>query len=283
MAPEDLRARTDAELFQHFHEIEARADARRRRRVRAVNILGRTLVLAVLLGLWSLVAAFYPPILVPGPVETWHAFLADSATIWKNTPATLIEIALGFLLGSALGIGLGALIAQSRWAEVVIAPYLVVSQAVPKVALAPILVIFLGFGIASKVAMAALIAFFPLLENTTAGLRRVDPDSLRLLQSLGASRWQIFVKLRIFSALPLVFAGLRVAAVLATLGAVVAEFVAGNKGLGALLVTSMGTLTTPLLYATMVVLTALACGVYVFAQWLEHKALSRYNLTTPGG
>jgi NitT/TauT family transport system permease protein len=150
------------------------------------------------------------------------------------------------------------------------------------VALAPLFIIFLGYGLGSKVAMAALIAFFPLLENTTTGLRRVDRDSLRLLQSLGATRWQIFVKLRIFSALPLVFTGLRIAAVLATLGAIVAEFVAGNKGLGALLVISMGTLTTPLLYATMVILTALACAVYVCAQWLEHKALQRYNLTTPG-
>jgi NitT/TauT family transport system permease protein len=219
---------------------------------------------------------------VPGPGDTWQAFLADRATIWKNTPSTLIEIALGFLAGSVVGTGLGALIAQSRWAEVIITPYLVVSQAIPKVALAPILIIFLGYGIASKIALAALIAFFPLLENTITGLRRVDPDGLRLLQSLGATRWQIFVKLRVFSALPLVFAGLRIAAVLATLGAIVAEFVAGNTGLGALLVTSMGTFSTPLMYATMVVLTALAFGVYLLAERLEHAALKRYNLAAPG-
>jgi len=131
------------------------------------------------------------------------------------------------------------------------------------------------------VAMAALIAFFPLLENTIAGLRRVDPDSLRLLQSLGATQWQIFTKLRVFGALPLVFAGLRIAAVMATLGAIVAEFVAGNRGLGALLVVSMGTFSTPLLYATMVVLTALAFSVYLLATWLERKALHRYNLAAP--
>jgi NitT/TauT family transport system permease protein len=152
---------------------------------------------------------------------------------------------------------------------------------VPKVALAPILVILLGYGLAPKVAMAALIAFFPLLENTIAGLRRVDLDSLRLLQSLGATQWQIFTKLRAFCALPLVFAGLRIAAVMATLGAIVAEFVAGNRGLGALLVVSMGTFSTPLLYATMVVLTALAFSVYLLATWLERKALHRYNLAAP--
>jgi NitT/TauT family transport system permease protein len=282
MAAERLHARTDAELFRHFHDIEVKAEAQRRRRTRAINLVGRAVLLGVFLGIWWLAAAFYPPVLVPSPEETWQAFLSGKDTIWQNTPTTLLEIALGFLSGSALGIGLGVLVAQSRWAEVIITPYLVVSQAVPKVALAPILIIFLGFGIWSKVAMAALIAFFPLLENAITGLRRVDPDVLRLLQSLGASKWQVFLKLRVYSALPLVFAGLRIAAVLATLGAIVAEFVAGNKGLGALLVISMGTFSTPLMYATMVVLTAIAFGVYVLAQWVEQTVLKRYNLATPG-
>jgi NitT/TauT family transport system permease protein len=218
-------------------------------------------------------------LLVPGPGATWQAFLEGRNTIWQNVPITIAEIVLGFLLGSLLGIGLAALIVQSRWAEVAIRPYLVVSQALPKIALAPILIIFLGYGLAPKVAIAALIAFFPLLENTITGLQRVDTDSLRLVQSLGGSPWQIFVKLRIFSALPLMFAGLRIAAVLATLGAIVAEFVAGNKGLGALLVISLGTFSTPLMYATMAVLTALGLGVYLAAQWVERKALARYNLS----
>jgi NitT/TauT family transport system permease protein len=282
MAPEGLQDRTDAELFRHFHAMEAKAEAQRRRRTRATNFLGRSVLLMAFLGSWSLVAAYYPPVLVPGPGDTWQALLSGKDAIWENTPTTLLEIVLGFLSGSVLGIGLGALIAQSRWAEVVITPYLVVSQAVPKVAVAPILIIFLGYGIGSKVAIAALIAFFPLIENTIMGLRRVDPDSLRLLQSLGATKWQVFLKLRIFSALPLVFAGLRIAAVLATLGAIVGEFVAGNEGLGALLVISMGTFSTPLMYATMVVLTVLAFGVYVLVQWVERKALKRYNLAAPG-
>ena len=287
MAPEGLqgqtlKAKSDAELFRHFHAVETAAEARRKRRARAANFLGRSVLLLALLGCWWLVAAYYPPVLVPGPGDTWHAFLDGRDTIWGNTPITLLEIFLGFLSGSVLGIGLGALIAQSRWAEVIVTPYLVVAQAVPKVALAPILIIFLGYGIGSKVAIAALIAFFPLLENTILGLRRVDPDSLRLLQSLGASKWQVFLKLRLFSALPLVFAGLRIAAVLATLGAIVGEFVAGNNGLGALLVISMGTFSTPLMYATMVVLTVLAFAVYVLVQWLELKALTKYNLAAPG-
>ena len=281
MSPRLAADKTDAELVEHFYARAVRAETEQRWRVRRTTRVGQVVVLLALLGAWWAAAAVYPPVLVPGPAATVEAFFDGRATLWENTPITIAEIVLGFLVGSLLGIGLGIAIAQSRWAEVILTPYLVVSQAVPKVALAPILIIVLGYGLASKVAVAALIAFFPLLENTIAGLRQVDPDSLRLLQSLGATRWQIFTKLRVFTALPLIFAGLRIAAVLATVGAIVGEFVAGNRGLGALLVTSMGTFSTSLLYATMGVLTVLACGVYLAARSGERRALARYNLAPP--
>jgi NitT/TauT family transport system permease protein len=281
MPPRLAADKTDAELVEHFYARAVRAETEQRWRVRRTTRVGQVVVLLALLGAWWAAAAVYPPVLVPGPAATVEAFFDGRATLWENTPITIAEIVLGFLVGSVLGIGLGIAIAQSRWAEVILTPYLVVSQAVPKVALAPILIIVLGYGLASKVAVAALIAFFPLLENTIAGLRRVDPDSLRLLQSLGATRWQIFTKLRVFTALPLIFAGVRIAAVLATVGAIVGEFVAGNRGLGALLVTSMGTFSTSLLYATMGVLTVLACGVYLAARSGERRALARYNLASP--
>jgi len=281
MPPRLAADKTDLELVEHFYARAVRAETEQRRRVRRTTRVGQVVVVLALLGAWWAAAAVYPPVLVPGPAATVQAFFDGRATLWENTPITIAEIVLGFLVGSLLGIGLGIAIAQSRWAEVILTPYLVVSQAVPKVALAPILIIVLGYGLASKVAVAALIAFFPLLENTIAGLRQVDPDSLRLLQSLGATRWQIFTKLRVFTALPLIFAGLRIAAVLATVGAIVGEFVAGNRGLGALLVTSMGTFSTSLLYATMGVLTVLACGIYLAARSGERRALARYNLAPP--
>jgi NitT/TauT family transport system permease protein len=281
MPPRLAADKTDAELVEHFYARAVRAETEQRWRVRRTTRVGQVVVLLTLLGAWWTAAAVYPPMLIPGPTATVQAFFDGRATLWENAPITIAEIVLGFLVGSLLGIGLGIAIAQSRWAEVILTPYLVVSQAVPKVALAPILIIVLGYGLASKVAVAALIAFFPLLENTIAGLRQVDPDSLRLLQSLGATRWQIFTKLRVFTALPLIFAGLRIAAVLATVGAIVGEFVAGNRGLGALLVTSMGTFSTSLLYATMGVLTVLACGVYLAARSGERRALARYNLAPP--
>lgn len=270
---------SNAELFARFYAKELDVERANRARQRIIYAAGRAFILGAFIFAWWLVAQFYPPLLVPSPFETWDGFMDGRAEIWKHTPITLVEIGLGFLVGSVMGIGLGSLVAQSKLAEVALRPYIIISQAVPKVALAPILIIFLGFGIGPKVGIAALICFFPLLENTITGLRRVDPDSYRLFESLGASKWQIFLKLRLYSALPMIFGGLRIAAVLATLGAIVAEFVAGNAGLGALLVISMGTFSTKLMYAVMVVLTLMAFTVYLITLWLEHLALERTNLS----
>ncbi|MSQ25168.1 MAG: ABC transporter permease [Dehalococcoidia bacterium] len=277
LAPAQLGG-NDADLFARFYAQEMEQERVKRVRRRVIYAVGRALILGAFIFAWWFTAKFYPPLLVASPAEAWDGFMDGRSEIWKHAPTTVVEIALGFAVGSVLGIGLGALIAQSRLAEVVLRPYIIVSQAVPKIALAPILIIFLGFGVGPKVAIAALICFFPLLENTITGLRRVDPDSYKLFQSLGASKMQVFLKLRLYSALPLIFGGLRIAAVLATLGAIVAEFVAGNAGLGALLVISLGTFQTKLMYAVMVVLTLMAYTVYIITQWVEHKALERTNM-----
>ncbi len=279
MSTQSQRLRgSDDELFQHFYEVEVQAERMRKRQQSVINFAGRLVMVGAIIGGWFLLASFYPPLIVPDLIETWQGFVKGREEIWENLLPTVIEIALGFTMGVVGGLGLGSLIAQSKWAEVVIRPYLVISQAVPKVVLVPILIILLGFGILPKITIAALICFFPLLENTITGLLRVDPDSLRLFQSLGASKWKIFLKLRVYSALPLVFAGIRIAAVLATLGAIVAEYFAGNEGLGALLAISLGLLNGKLMYATMVVLTMLAFTVYVSALHLERKVLEKNNL-----
>lgn len=279
MSTQSQRLRgSDDDLFRHFFEVEVQAERMRKRQQSVINFVGRLVMVGAIIGGWFLLASFYPPLIVPDMIETWQGFVKGKEEIWENLLPTVIEIALGFAMGVAGGLGFGALIAQSKWAEVVIRPYLVISQAVPKVVLVPILIILLGFGILPKITIAALICFFPLLENTITGLSRVDPDSLRLFQSLGASQWKIFLKLRVYSALPLVFAGIRIAAVLATLGAIVAEYFAGNKGLGAQLAISLGLLNGKLMYATMVVLTMLAFTVYVSALYVERKVLEKNNL-----
>jgi NitT/TauT family transport system permease protein len=155
----------------------------------------------------------------------------------------------------------------------VLNPYIIASQAMPKLALAPIFVMWFGFGILPKVIIAALIAFFPLFENTITGLNEVDPDKVELFRSLNATPWQVFAKLRLPNAVPFLFAGLRVAVVLSVVGAIVGEYVGANRGLGALIIASQGTMDTPLMFAVFVVLTVLGYALYRGMEGLERLCL----------
>jgi NitT/TauT family transport system permease protein len=188
---------------------------------------------------------------------------------------TLCEILLGFLGGSLLGSTLGALVAMSPVVQRVLQPYIIASQAMPKLALAPLFILWCGFGIFPKALIAALIAFFPLFENTLTGLRQVDADSVDLFRMLGASRWHLFLKLRLPHAVPYLFAGLRVAMVLSVVGAVVGEYVGASKGLGALIVASQGMMDTTLMFAVFVVLTVLGIMLYQLVVWCERLVLAR--------
>src|SRR5439155_22393737 len=196
-----------------------------------------------------------------------------SGLLWAHLWVTLAEVLLGFLFGSALGIGLGAPVAHSARIGGVLRPYIVASQAMPKLALPPILVVWFGFDLTPKVVVTALISFFPLFENMVAGLQAVDPDQVELFRSLRANRWQTFLKLRLPSAVPFIVAGLRVALILSLVGAVVAEFVGANKGLGALIVGAQGTMNTPLMFAVFVVLTAVGIALSLLADFAERLAL----------
>src|SRR5207253_3456801 len=153
----------------------------------------------------------------------------------KHFSPTLLETLLGFLLGSALGFFLGAAVALNRYVEYFFYPYIVMFQSLPKVALAPLIVVWFGLGLTSKVVNAALVAFFPLMVNTIVGLRSAEPDRVELMRSLDASETQIFWMLRLPGALPFIMAGLEVAMIFALIGAIVAEFVGATKGLGVLI------------------------------------------------
>jgi NitT/TauT family transport system permease protein len=197
----------------------------------------------------------------------------SSGQIWPHLATTLAEVLLGFALGTVLGIGGGAMVAHSPLLRRVLSPYLVASQALPKLALAPLLVLWLGYDLAPKVVITALVAFFPLLENTVVGLNDVAPEKLELFRLLRASAWQTFIKLRVPTALPYLFAGLRVAIVLSVVGAVVGEYVGANRGLGALIIASQGTMDTPLMFAVLVLLTAIGIGLYLVVVLTERLTL----------
>jgi len=258
-----------------------RSDATTARRIPrpGKEIVLACLLLLMLLAAWELAvrARGIPPLLIPAPSVVWESLVAHlrSGFLLRHLGVTLSEILLGFSLGGVLGMGLGIGVALSPLLRDVLHPYLIASQAMPKLALAPIFVMWFGFGILPKVLITALIAFFPLFENTVAGLNEVDADALDLFRGLGATRWQTLCWLRLPNAAPFVVAGLKVAMVLSIVGAVVAEYVGANRGLGALIISSQGMLDTPLMFAVFVLLVVLGVTLYQAVVLIERACLAR--------
>jgi NitT/TauT family transport system permease protein len=183
-------------------------------------------------------------------------------TLGRHFSVTLIETLAGFVIGSLAGILLGTLIALSQLMNRILYPYIIVLQVIPKVAIAPLLVIWLGYGIESKIVMAVLISFFPLLVNTIAGLQSIQPEYLDLLTALTANRWQSFRYVRFPNALPFIFAGLEAGIVLAIIGALVGEFVGSGVGLGYLIMLHNANMNIPGVFAVMAILSALGIVLY---------------------
>ena len=203
------------------------------------NIALSVLLFCASVGAWEGVVRLFevPAFILPPPSQValalWRGFA--SGLYLQHLWHTLLETMLGFIAGSALGLVLGTAVALSRPIEFFLYPYIVMFQSLPKVALAPLIVVWFGLGLTSKVINAALIAFFPLLVNTMVGLRSADEERVSLMRSLAASERQIFWMLRLPNSLPFVMAGLDVAMIFALIGAIVAEFVGAQKGLGMLI------------------------------------------------
>jgi NitT/TauT family transport system permease protein len=203
------------------------------------NVLLTVLLFCVSITVWETTVRLLevPAFVVPPPskvvVALWRGFA--SGLYLKHLYYTVLETILGFLLGSALGFFLGTAVATNRYVEFFLYPYIVMFQSLPKIALAPLIIIWFGLGLSSKVVNAALVAFFPLLVNTMVGLRSADEDRVSLMRSLAASDRQIFWMLRLPNALPFVMAGLDVAMIFALIGAIVGEFVGAQSGLGMLI------------------------------------------------
>jgi NitT/TauT family transport system permease protein len=218
-------------------------------RQRRANPLASTrvqsiLLLITLLGSWEAAVRWFklPRHLVPPvsdiAVALWRGFATGPMAkdgFWYHGGVTLAEILLGFFIGSGIGLAIGIVVSQMPKLEALLEPYVAALQSVPKVAVAPIIVVWLGFGISSKVVIICLLTFFPVLVTGIAGFKAVDPDRIDLLRSLSATRWQIFLKAKFPSALPYIFAGLNMAAAFSVVGAVVGEFVGAQAGLGVLI------------------------------------------------
>jgi len=212
-------------------------------------------------------------IVVPPPSAVWERFTEDPGFFWREGAWTLYEATLGLLLSAAVAISLAVIMAHSATAERALFPLAIVMKVTPVVAIAPVLVIAFGYGMAPKVATAALISFFPLLANAVSGFRDVDLGTLEFLRSLRASRWQLFWKLRVPSALPYLFAALKVTFPLALIGAVVAEWFTGDKGLGFVVFVARGNLDTPTLFAAIGVLAITGVTINVLISLAERRLL----------
>jgi NitT/TauT family transport system permease protein len=236
------------------------------------------LALLLFLGLWSLIVRLgdYPPFILPSPLQVYGKFLTvvSDGTLWRHIRITLVEIFWGLALGLSLAISLGYLLAKSRLLERILSPYIVAFQAIPIIALAPLLVIWFGYGSFSKILTCALVVFFPILINTIVGIRAVEEELVDLMRSLEASRWQIFIMLEVPAALPVLFGGLRIGVTLSVIGAVVGEFVGADRGLGFLVNLSGGLFDTPLTFVALFVLGGIAIGLYLAVAALEGFLLS---------
>jgi NitT/TauT family transport system permease protein len=230
---------------------------------------------------WHLLTRYgnIPNFILPSPLSVWTRFIktVNDGSLPYHTGITLSEIVLGLLTGVLFATIIGYILAKSRSLERVLSPYLVASQAIPVVAIAPLLVIWLGDGILSKVVICALIVFFPVLVNTIVGVRAVPTALYDLMNSLHATRSQILWKVEVPASLPVFLGGLRIGATLSVIGAIVGELVSAEKGLGFLLQLGDFQYDTPMVFVAVFMLIALALMLYGVVRLLENKFLKWQN------
>jgi NitT/TauT family transport system permease protein len=236
------------------------------------------LALFIFLCVWQLIVELgsYPAFILPSPALVFRKFVlaSNDGTLLHHAWATLREVFLGLGLGLTIATSLGYIFAKSKPLERLLSPYIVASQSIPIVALAPLLVIWFGFGMLSKVIVCALTVFFPVLINTIVGLRSVDENLVDLMRSYGATRRQMFTMLEIPAALPVLLGGLKIGVTLSVIGAVVGEFVAADEGLGFLVNLSRGLFDTPMMFVALFTLVIIALSLYGSVVLLENRLLS---------
>jgi NitT/TauT family transport system permease protein len=240
------------------------------------------LAAAAFVAAWQLVASVgnYPAFVLPGPGLVLDRFVRawTAGTIPTHAGATLVEVLLGLLVGGGLGLVIGLVLARSALAERLLSPYLVAAQATPILALAPLIYLWLGSGLASRVLICSLIVFFPIAVATMVGIRSVDSRLLELARSLRATRGQVLWEFQIPGALPQILGGFRVGVTLAVVGAIVAEWAGADRGLGVLINLARGSLfDTPLLFAALLTTAGLGVLLYLLVILIERQLVGRWR------
>jgi NitT/TauT family transport system permease protein len=224
---------------------------------------------------WELAVRFLgiKEYLLPPPTRVWSEFLKRADIVMASASVTTQEILAGYLLAIVVSVPLAMAIAFSRFMENAVYPVIVFLQIIPKIAIAPLFIIWFGFGFMPKLLLVFLLSFFPIVVASIAGFKSVDPDIMDFARTTGAGGWRLFVKIRLPQALPQIFTGLKVGAALSATAAVVAEFVASDKGLGYLLLQYNGQLETPMVFAIVVLLSLIGLAVYYAVELLERFAI----------
>lgn len=232
-------------------------------------------ILLVVLILWEFYVAKkeIPVFILPPPSKIVVTIFQEHDQLLKHSMVTLQEMLLGFALAVSVGMPLAVLMFEFPILERAFYPYVIGSQTVPVFAIAPLLVLWFGFGIASKVMMAAIIVFFAIVLTTLDGLKSTDPDTVNLFRILRASRWQILWKVRIPTALPFIFSGAKIGISISTIGAVIGEWVGASAGLGYLMLYANATLKVSLVFAAIFCLTFMGLGLFGFMSLLEYLAM----------
>lgn len=235
------------------------------------RILPALVFIILVIGAWELVVRLFsiPEYLLPPPSAVFQRLAEANQVLLAHTGYTALESALGFLLGSAFGILLAIAFVHSRTLELGVYPYAIALKTVPIVAIAPLLVVWCGNGILPKVIVSAIISFFPVVVNTTKGLRSIDPEAFDLFDSMSASKTQVFFKLRVPSSLPYLFAALRISSTLAVIGAIVGEFSGADRGLGFFILISSYRLETVDMFVGILLSSLLGIGFFYGIAFIE--------------
>jgi NitT/TauT family transport system permease protein len=236
------------------------------------------LVFLVFIAAWSAATVYsrLPPSTLPSPNDVMAALVGQRAALAAHAVHTTLEALAGFALAASLGIGIGLAMNSSRWLREMLYPNLVALQVIPKIALAPVFIVWFGIGFESKLLLATFISFFPVAIGTATGLMETDAGALKLCRALGATRRQTLLQVRLPYALPFVFSGLKVASTMAMIGVVVGEFISSQRGLGYFILNASSRIDTPSVIAAIGVLCIAGMGLYAMTDLLERAARKRW-------
>ena len=237
--------------------------------------LGQLVGLVIFIALWEASLRLFdvPQFILPTPIEIIERIVKDAVTglIFIHVQVTVLETLFGFLLAAILGIALGCAVGLLPRFERIVYPYILALQTIPKVAVAPLMIIWVGYGLQSKVLTAGLIAFFPILVNVVVGLKTVEPRMLLLMRALRAGHAQTFIKVRLPSMLPYLFAGLETAIIFAVIGAIVGEFIGASQGLGSLIIQRQAAIDVPGVFSVLFYLSAIGIVLDAIVRGIAHR------------